>query len=191
MASEVKISKATIISVVVAFIVGFLISRAFIEEPTTIVKESVKYEPSPYAVHDTIEKPVPYEVIKDSIVYLPGKLVEVDTAAILSDYFLKRRYKLDFSTDTTGTFLINAEVYENKLVNAVSTIRPLYRTRTKEKVIYKVPALQFYGMIGTSVDLKTNKIQFGVDLKQKFMIGASGMRLDDRYGYTLDFGIKF
>lgn len=191
MASEVKISKAAIISVVVAFIVGFLISRAFIEEPTTIVKESVKYEPSPYAVHDTIEKPVPYEVIKDSIVYLPGKLVEVDTAAILSDYFLKRRYKLDFSTDTTGTFLINAEVCENKLVNAISTIRPLYRTRTKEKVIYKVPALQFYGMIGTSVDLKTNKIQFGVDLKQKFMIGASGMRLDDRYGYTLDFGIKF
>ena len=182
MASEVKISKATIISVVVAFIVGFLISRAFIEEPKTIVKESVKYEPSPYAVHDTIEKPVPYEVIKDSIVYLPGKLIEVDTAAILSDYFLKRKYKLDFSTDTTGTFLINAEVCENKLVNAISTIRPLYRTRTKEKVIYKVPALQFYGMIGTSVDLKTNKIQFG---------GASGIRLDDRYGYTLDFGVKF
>ena len=46
-------------------------------------------------------------------------------------------------------------------------------------------------MIGSSVDLKTNKIQFGVDLKQKFMIGASGIRLDDRYGYTLDFGVKF
>jgi hypothetical protein len=191
MASEVKISKATIISVVVAFIVGFLISRAFIEEPTPIIKESIKYEPSPYVVHDTIEKPVPYEVIRDTTIYLPGKPIKVDTAAILADYFLRRKYKLDFSTDTTGTFLINAEVYENKLVNATSTVRPLYRTRTKETVIYKIPALQFYGMIGSSVDLKTNKIQFGVDLKQKFMIGASGIRLDDRYGYTLDFGVKF
>lgn len=46
-------------------------------------------------------------------------------------------------------------------------------------------------MIGTSVDLKTNKIQFGVDLNQKYVIGVSGICMDDRYGYTLDFGIKF
>ena len=136
MASEVKISKATIISVVVAFIVGFLISRAFIEEPTPIIKESIKYEPSPYVVHDTIEKPVPYEVIRDTTIYLPGKPIKVDTAAILADYFLRRKYKLDFSTDTTGTFLINAEVYENKLVRFVLFTVPERRKRSFTKSLH-------------------------------------------------------
>ena len=57
------------------------------------------------------------------------------------------------------------------------------RTVIERQVIYKVPKVQFYGIMGTSVDLRTNKIQFGVDLRQKYMIGVSGIRLDDKYGY--------
>lgn len=190
MSNEIKISKATIICSVVAFFVGFLISRAFIEIPEPIVKESIKYEPAPYIVRDTIDNPVPYEV-KGDTVWMPGTPAKTDTAAILADYFVRRKYKLDFSSDTTGTFLVNAEVYENRLVGASSTIRPIYRTKIREEVVYKVPVLQFYGMLGSSVDFKTNKVQFGVDLKQKFMFGVSGIRLEDKYGYTLDFGIKF
>ena len=46
-------------------------------------------------------------------------------------------------------------------------------------------------MVGTSTDFQSNKIQFGIDVKNKVLFGISGMRLDDKYGYTIDFGIKF
>ena len=54
-----------------------------------------------------------------------------------------------------------------------------------------MPTIQFYGLIGTSLDLKTNQIQLGVDLKQRYLIGVSGIRMDDEFGYTLNIGIKF
>ena len=98
---------------------------------------------------------------------------------------------LDFSNDSIGTFRVDATVNQNKLISATSLIQPNIRTVYEKEVIYKKDKWVPWAMIGTSIDLKTNKVQFGVDLNQKYVLGVSGIRMCDKYSYTLDFGIKF
>lgn len=191
MNKSVTISIGGIIAIVIAVFIGYLWGRSNVIIPDPEIKEVVKWEKEPYAVHDTIEKPVPYEVKVpvDRPVFIP-----TDTAALFAvwcDYYLKRDYKLDFSNDTLGTFIVNASIQENKLLSATSTVQPIRKVITRTETVYKVPTMQPWLMIGTSPTLNTQKIQFGLDIKNKFIIGASGIRLNDDYGYTIDFGIKF
>lgn len=188
-------TKLKVIIICVIFVLGVFLGYSLgkyysSKDKTTIQKETIKYVPSPYKVTDTIKKPIPYKTV-DTVFLL--KDIEIDTFKILHDYYLTRRYQLDFSNDTIGTFMVDAEVNENKLVNASSIIKPFVKTiyRTETNVITKVPTLQFYSMLGSSIDLTINKISFGLDLKQKYLIGVSGIRYKDDYNYTLDFGIKF
>lgn len=185
--------KTTIIIGIVAMVLGFVLGR-LIFTPETIVdiKETVKYVPSPTIIRDTVSKDrlVPYETfVNDTIV--KHLIQEVDTAAILRDYYLSRKYALDFSNDTIGTFIVDAEVNQNRLVNASSFIQPITKTVIQEKTVYRAPTIQFYGVLGTSVDFNVNKISLGFDLKQRYLIGVSGIRFDNKYNYTIDFGVKF
>lgn len=183
--------RTAIILGIVALILGFLLGRCSnINENIAKTEEVVKYVPSPYHVHDTIYKPKPYEVIKHECdtVYLTQK---IDTAKILEDYFLTRRYELDFSNDSLGVFKVNTEVSRNELISVKSFIQPKYKTIIQENTIYMIPPLQFYAMIGSSLDFKTNKVSIGVDLKQRYLIGLSGIQDDNKFIYTIDLGIKF
>ena len=179
--------------VAIGFGVGFLIGWLLIKpdaEPD--VRRIVEIK---YVKGDTITKTIPYPVpyiVTDSVrVPVP---VATDTAALFAvwrDYYLKREYALDFSNDTVGVFKVNAAVSENKLIYATSIIQPNIRTVTEREVIYKHRKWVPWAMIGTSVDFRTNKVQLGLDINERYTIGASGIRLDDKYGYTIDFGIKF
>lgn len=191
MNKSVTISVGGIIAIVIAVFIGYLWGSSNVTIPDPEIKEVVKWEKEPYAVHDTIYKPEPYEVKVpiDRPVFIP-----TDTAALFAvwcDYYLKRDYKLDFSNDTLGTFIVNASIQENKLLSATSTVQPLRKVITRTETVYKVPTMQPWLMIGTSPTFNTQKIQFGLDIKNKFIIGASGIRLNDDYGYTIDFGVKF
>lgn len=203
---EIKITGNSIILVAVALIIGFLIGRAFVNERPIETKKIIKYVKSQNVIKDTVTYPEPYEVVKwrdrkskRDTIFLPYKVISkdgkevavVDTSNSIKDYFLTRKYNLDFSNDTIGIFRVNAEVNQNRLILANSYINPMIKTVTETKTIHKVPLLQFYTMIGSSVDLKTNQLQFGIDLKQKFLIGVSGIRMNDKYGYTINAGIKF
>lgn len=203
---EIKITRNSIILVAVALIIGFLIGRAFVNEKTEETKKITKYVKSTSVIRDTITYPEPYEVVKwkegesgHDTIFIPSKVIfkdrkevaVVDTSNSIKDYFLTRKYNLDFSNDTIGIFKVFAEVNQNRLILANSYINPMIKTVTETKTIYKVPLLQFYTTIGSSVDLKTNQLQFGIDLKQKFLIGVSGIRMNDKYGYTINAGIKF
>lgn len=181
-----------IVIVVVSLLLGYFWGRSSVEIPAPSRIVEIKWTKGD-VVRDTIDRPVPVETIvykRDSIpVPIP-----TDTAALFAvwrDYYLERKYELDFSNDSVGVFKVDASVSQNKLISATSTIQPNIRTVYEKEVIYKVPTLQPWAMIGTSVDLRTNKIQVGLDLKQKYMFGLSGIRMDDKYSYTLDFGIKF
>lgn len=190
MNKKITISVSAIIAIVVALLIGYFWGRSSVELPTPKRIVEVKWEKGDI-IRDTIKVPEPYEVlVPDSIpVFIP-----TDTAALFAiwqDYYKERRYDLDFSNDSLGTFKVDAHVSQNKLISATSFIQPNIRTVYEREVIYKVPTLQPWAMIGTSADFRTNKIQFGLDIKNKYVIGASGIRLDDKYGYTLDFGIKF
>ena len=98
---------------------------------------------------------------------------------------------MDFSNDSVGIFKVNLDITKNSLAKACSEIRPIRTTVETIRTINNIKTIQLYSILGSSVDLKTNKIQFGVDLRQKYLIGVSGIRMDDRYGYTIDLGMKF
>lgn len=188
--NKITISVGGIVIVAIAIFVGYLLGRSSVEipEPETIVE--IKWGKGE-AIRDTIKVPEPYEVI----VKVPDSItVPTDTAALFAVwqyYYSTRKYNLDFSNDKLGVFKVDAVVNQNKLISANSFIEPNIRTVYETKTIYKVPTIQFYGIIGSSVDLKTNKIQFGIDLRQKYMIGVSGIRVGNENGYTIDAGIKF
>lgn len=190
MNKKVTISVSAIIAIAVALFIGYFWGRSSVELPTPKRIVEVKWEKGDI-IRDTIDRPVPVEtIIRDSIP-VP---VPTDTTALFAvwkDYYLERKYVLDFSNDSIGTFRVDATVNQNKLISATSFIQPNIRTVYEKEVIYKKEKWVPWAMIGASVDLKTNKVQFGVDLNQKYVIGISGIRMDDRYGYTLDFGIKF
>lgn len=70
-------------------------------------------DPWPVAVHDppdTVRIPAP-----------------ADTAAIIADYLRTRDYHFDFSSDSTGMFLVDASVGRNRLLAISPTIRPLMK----------------------------------------------------------------
>jgi hypothetical protein len=190
MNNKITISVGGIIVVLISIFIGYLLGKSSVEIPKPKTEIIVKWEKGKI-IRDTIKILEPYEVkVPDSIVVF----IPTDTAklfAIWKDYYLQRKYNLDFSNDTLGTFKVDAVVRQNKIVSATSIIQPNIRTVYEKQTVYKVPMIQFYGIMGVSADLRTNKIQFGADLKQKFMIGVSGMRIENNYGYTIDFGIKF
>jgi len=183
------------IGVLLIFFLGFGVAKM-----TTTVKTKVStvtsYVPSPYPVTKTVVKPVPYSVHDSVEVPKPYAVhdtvkAKVDTAAIMADYNKVKKYALDFSNDTLGIFKVNATVYRNELAKATSIIQPIIKTTVTTKTIYKVPLVQFYGLLGSSVDFKTNKLSIGFDLKQKYMVGVSGVRFNNQNSYTIDAGIKF
>lgn len=192
MKKTITISVLQIIIISIAILVGYFLGKSSVEIPKPKTKIVVKWEKGE-TIHDTIpkEKLVPYEVKISDTIPVP---VYTDTAKLFSvwqDYYSTRKYDLDFSNDSIGTFKVDLSVNQNKLAKATSTIVPNIRTVYTKQIVYKVPTMQIYGILGTSTDLGTNKIQFGVDLRQKFLIGASGIRMGDKFSYTIDAGIKF
>ena len=189
----VTISIGSIVTLVIGLVIGFFLGKAEVEPTPSKTqkiitwakgKETIKEVPvpEPYVVHDTtyIVKEVP---------------IPTDTAALFKvwrDYYLTRDYDLDFSDDSLGVFKVKFAVHQNKVASSpVATIQPNIKTVTEENTVYKVSFIQGYVMIGTSVDFSVNQIQLGIDLKQKFLISVSGIRIKDKYGYTINAGIKF
>ena len=190
MNKKVSVSIGALIAVTVAFVLGILVGKGY-ADTETVGKEVVKIKPEYLpAVRDTIYYPQPYFIGYTDTVYQPIPAV-VDTAAILKDYYLTRKYNLDFSNDSIGVFKVDLDVNRNMLANVFSEIRPIRTTIERTKVVSKVPATQFYTIAGTSANLKWNKIQVGIDLRQKYLNGVSGLRHNNDFGYTIDLGVKF
>ena len=183
--------KLIVILFILCVILGVALTCIIIDvnarEPETVTKTVVKYEKLPA---DTIKvyNSVPYRVY-DTITNLQA--IYIDTHKTIEDYFKVREYKLDFGNDTIGVFTVNAKVFQNTLNYAEAHIEPVIKTVTTTKTEYKVRALQIYAMLGSSVDLRCNQIQAGVDIADKYMFGVSGVRLGNKLGYTLNVGIKF
>lgn len=171
-------------------IVGYFVGRSRSEVTTRVEKI---YTWSKGAEHiKEIPIPQPYEVIKTIERIVPA---EVDTAALYEawlKYHDVNRYEFDFSDDSVGVFKVDFEVSKNEVAAPPrATIQPNILTVTETNIVYKVPTIQGYIMLGTSVDLGTNQIQAGIDLKQRFLVGASGIRMNNNWGCTINFGIKF
>lgn len=192
MNKKITVSVGMLVAIGVAIFCGYLLGRSSVEMPEAKIEKIITWSKGE-TVTKYIDKPVPYAV-RDTAYKSVSVPEPTDTSALFAvwrDYYLERDYCLDFSADSVGVFKVDLSVSENKLAKSRSTITPYIRTIREKETIYKVPTIQFYGLIGTSPDLKTNQIQIGIDLKQRYLIGASGIRMDDKFGYTLNAGIKF
>lgn len=182
-----------ILALVATFLLGVWIGKTVWGKTETVtrMKTEVRYEKGK-EVRDTVYCPAPVKVrVRRDTVRVP---VPTDTAALFAvwrDYYLEREYALDFGNDTIGEFKVDARVSENRLVSATSLVRPILRRVREEKVVYEQRKLVPWMSVGTSVDLKTNRVSAGVDVRGRYMFSATGIRLDDSYGYTVDFGVKF
>ena len=187
-----NISLRSILVCAVVFFLGYLVGRGF-GDKVEVEKEVIRWRTEQLPpIHDTIVQAVPVVVVNtDTVEKIVTHTLEVDTMQILADYYKVKKYDLDFSNDSIGTFKVAVDITKNSLARATSDIRPIKYIEEHTKYVSKVKNLQFYTMFGSSVDFRTNKIQGGVDLRQKYMMGLSGIRVEDKYGYTIDLGIKF
>lgn len=189
-----KTWQSVIISILLAavlFVAGLFVGK-YIESN----KELPSTSDTIYVAGDTIlrtisvEKLVPYKVTDSIFVSMP-----TDTSALYEvflDYYREREYEVDLGNDTVGTFMVNATVTENQLSCIDATIVPNTRVVTKTVEVDKKKFLQGYVNIGTSVhNFNTQQISGGVEFVERYDVGATVIRLDNNFSYTINFGIKF
>lgn len=190
MNKNINISVGWLITTLIALFLGYLWGRSTVEIPKSEKIVEVKREKGE-VVRDTVDRLIPYrvEVPVDRPIFIPTDTLAL--FAIWQDYYLKRDYNLDFSNAELGEFKVDVSVNQNKLSSAHAFIQPNVMTVKEKEIIYKVPTVQPWVMLGSSVDFHANKIQFGLDIKNKYSVGVSGIRLNEHQGYTIDLGIKF
>ena len=133
-----------IVSLVVGVVCGWFIGSQqevqiienvrYVERPATTIKIDTprlfKSKPIEWPKLQSLPRLQLCDTVRETV------FVPADTAAIISDYLQRREYDLDFSTDTTGVFKVQAAVEANKLVEASATIIPLQR-EVENSIVYK------------------------------------------------------
>jgi len=190
------------ISALILLGAGFFAGRVTLNEKTTTV---TKIE---YLKGDSIPYPVPYPEYRDSIVY-KDKLVlrdttiyvpipqDVDTMAILAEYFTAHNYRYDFGSDTTGLATVKFLVTQNQVFDFTGTLVPVVKQVSTTITKYNVPLFSWYAMVGTNLYPLSGsgslvKASVGASIKQRYILGISGYRLPDQsLSAGIDFGIQF
>jgi hypothetical protein len=163
---------------IVLLIAAVVLMRVF--QPTPVdLKEYIKIGGKEYEllskkvdtvlvpVHDTIPEYVP-KYIKGKTEYIPVP-ANVDTLAILKDYYTKYSYNDTVKVNTYGSGIISDEVTQNKIVNR-SIIWDLKIPIVKETITVKeLPKNQIYigGGVGLDKVNLFNQVSAGFLLKTK------------------------
>lgn len=151
MTNKIYVFILSIIILIISFFTGLIVGRITVDEKEVT---KIEYRDLP-PIHDSIPYPEPYKVeVQSSPKYIYDtvsidKLVylKIDTAAILSDWTLKRFYKeVLFDTPELGKFEISAEVQYNKLWNIKHDYLPKQLEISNTKT--KTPLIQPFVMIG-------------------------------------------
>lgn len=163
---------------------------------TEIVREEVRYVERPATRIDTELFPawVAERIELPRLQYTDTIREEVripaDTAGIINDYFKRRQYELDFSTDTTGIYKVQAVVYCNRLESASATIAPLQReivTTIKEESKFR-PFVSGGVAIGDKVGAS---LELGGIIKEKHIVSVKAMRIGNNNYYGGEYGYIF
>ena len=177
------------------FVVGWWLGSR--KEPTEVVREKVRYVPQP-TIHiesELFPKPTKVENIElPRLQYTDTVREEVripaDTAGIVADYFKRRTYDLDFSTDTTGVYKVQAVIVCNRLESASATIAPLQRE--VENTVVKVRKFRPFAEVGVAIGDKVGA-SFGLGgiIKEKHILSAKYMRIGNGNYYGAEYGYIF
>ena len=157
------------------------------------VREKVQYVELP-PITKVIEKPVPIKTepitIEKVVTVREEVVIPADTAAIIADYLQRREYNLDFSTDTTGTFKVNAIVEANRLASATATIVPLQMQI--ENTVVKARAFRPYlgGGVGIGKELSAS-LNVGALINEHHLPSVGYQRIGYGNYITINYGYVF
>lgn len=166
---------------------------------TEIVREEVRYVERPATKIDTELFPKWKDVgIADKLPRLQYTdtireevRIPADTAGIVADYIKRREYELDFSTDSTGIYKVQAVVYCNRLESASATIAPLQREveRVTELQPRKFrPFVGGYAVIGPHIGAS---LEAGVLLKGHHLPRLGFLHMGKESYMTIGYGYLF
>lgn len=155
------------------------------------IKENVRYIMQPTTKID-FGNPTPSKVELPKLQYHDTTFVQgpADTTAILNDYFKRRTYDLDFSTDTTGIYKLQAVICCNRLESASATIVPLQRE--VENTVVKVRKFRPFVSGGVAIGDKVGaSLGLGGIIKEKHIVSVKAMRIGNNNYYGGEYGYVF
>lgn len=177
-------------ALVVGIFCGWLIgSRQEVQ-----IVENVRYVPQ-HTIHiesELFPKPTKVENIElPRLQYTDTVREEIrvpaDTAGIVADYFKRRQYDLDFSTDTTGVYKVQAIICCNRLESARATIVPLQRE--VENTVVKLRKFRPFAEVGVAIGDKVGaSLGLGSIIKEKHIISIKAMRIGNNNYYGGEYG---
>ena len=157
------------------------------------IKEEVRYVELP-PITKVIEKPVPIKTepvtIKEVVEVVKEEAMPTDTTANIADFLKRREYNLDFSSDSTGVYKVNAIVEANRLTRASATIIPLQRE--VEQTVVKVRQFRPYVGGSLSIGVKPGaSLEVGILLKDHHFPKVGYQRLGNENYITAGYGYLF
>ena len=178
-----------------ALIVGIFCGWLICGRQEVQIKESIKYVYRSATKIDTDLFPEPIKVERidlPKLQYHDTTFVQVpaDTTAILNDYFKRRTYDIDFSTDSTGIYKVQAVVYCNRLESASATIVPLQRE--VENTVVKVRKFRPFVSGGVAIGDKVGaSLGLGGIIQDKHIVSVKAMRIGNNNYYGGEYGFIF
>lgn len=183
-----------LLALVIGVFCGWLIGR----QREVDIKETVRYIEGPTTTV-YVDKPVPIKsapieipiYIHDTLRIQEEVVVRPDTLAIVADYLQRREYKLDFSTDTTGVFKVDAVVEANHLTSATAQIIPIYREVEK---IVEVQQNKFRPYIGGAIGVGKQigaSVEIGAQIRNHHLPKLGYQRLGEENYFTIGYGYVF
>ena len=184
-----------LVALLLGFGVGWWLGSG--EDTTDIVREEVRYVERPATKIDTDLFPEPTKVANIELPRLQYtdtvRIVEqipADTAGIIADYFKRRQYDLDFSTDTTGIYKVQVVTTCNRLESASATIVPLQRE--VENTVVKVRKFRPFVSGGVAIGDKVGaSLGLGGIIKEKHIVSVKAMRIGNNNYYGGEYGYIF
>ena len=187
----------TVTYILSALVVGIFCGWLIGSRQEVQIVESVRYVPQ-HTIHidsELFPKPTKVENIElPRLQYTDTVREEVripaDTAGIIADYFKRRTYDLDFSTDTTGVYKVQAVIACNRLESASATIVPLQRE--VENNVVKVRKFRPFAEVGVAIGDKVGaSLGLGGIIKEKHIVSIKAMRIGNNSYYGGEYGYIF
>jgi len=186
-----------ILTILSALVVGIFCGWLIGGRQELQIVENVRYVPQ-HTIHidsELFPKPTKVENIELPRLQYTDTIreevrVPADTAGIVADYFKRRIYDLDFSTDTTGVYKVQAIICCNRLESARATIQPLQRE--VENTVVKVRKFRPFVSGGVAIGDKVGAtLGLGGIIKEKHILSVKAMRLGNGNYYGGEYGYIF
>jgi hypothetical protein len=140
-------------------------------EVVAIVRDTIKGDTIPYAV------PVPVPVVRYVALVPDTVFRNVDTAAILADYFITRSYDDTLMNDTSAFIALSETVTQNRIMERTLTFQNRRATAITTTVVQPAqPTIQLYAWVVAGKGLAAPMVQLGY---KRWVVGA---------GYNLNGG---